>query len=446
MGDDLTFTQIIEGVAAPMATTTADGRVDSANKQFLDYLDVSLEELKDWEMSGVIHPDDLPRVVAAWRQSLDCGEPYELEQRIRRADGVYQWVQVRSLPLRDTQGHIRRWCVLFTDIAERKSFAALLDGEKRLLEMVASGCPLEDVLDATCRLVDTVVGNSACSILLVDPNDTFRHGAGPALPRGYDATVNGAPVVCEAGPCGTAASSKQQVIVPDLASDPRWVGHRWRTLVLEHDLRSVCSTPVVSLTGKVLGTFAIYRRDPGPPTALVTELISRFTHIASIAIERAISERERQERERDSRMIVDSIPGMVALLTPSGDVEVVNPQLIKYFGQTVEQLRQWRMADTIHPEDLPHVIETFTRSITSGSPYEIVQRFRRSDGVYRWFLNCGLPVHDSSGQIARWCVLLTDIDERKRAEDALRDSERESRLIVDRIPGIVGTVHAVRRD
>ena len=107
----------------------------------------------------------------------------------------------------------------------------------------------------------------------------------------------------------------------------------------------------------MLGTFAIYQREPGPPTALLTDLIARFTNVASIAIERAISYHDLQERERESRMIVDSIPGMVALLTPSGDVEVVNPQLIEYFGQTLEQLRQWRMTDTIHPEDLPHVIE-----------------------------------------------------------------------------------------
>jgi PAS domain S-box-containing protein len=98
MEDDLTFQQIIDGLSAPIATTTADGRVEHANRQFLDYLGMSLEELKDWETSGAVHPDDLPRVVTAWRQSLERGEPYEVELRVRRADGTYRWIRARGMP------------------------------------------------------------------------------------------------------------------------------------------------------------------------------------------------------------------------------------------------------------------------------------------------------------------------------------------------------------
>jgi PAS domain S-box-containing protein len=101
--------------------------------------------------------------------------------------------------------------------------------------------------------------------------------------------------------------------------------------------------------------------------------------------ERRRTEEALRESERDSRLIVDNIPGLVALLTATGDVEVVNRQVFEYFGQTLEELRQWGTNDTVHPEDLPHVIEVFTRAIASGGPYEIVQRFRRSNGVYRWF-------------------------------------------------------------
>src|ERR1700741_3280925 len=144
MNHDLTFPQIIDGLSEPIAKSSADGRVDLANRHLLDYLGLSVEELHDWQTSGVVHPDDLSGVVTAWRQSLEKGEPYELELRVRRAGGVYRWVQGRGLPLRDPQGRIVHWCVLLTDIAERKRTQALLDGETRLLEMVASGRRLED--------------------------------------------------------------------------------------------------------------------------------------------------------------------------------------------------------------------------------------------------------------------------------------------------------------
>src|SRR5918992_899283 len=146
---------------------------------------------------------------------------------------------------------------------------------------------------------------------------------------------------------------------------------------------------------------------------------------------------ERRDSEHNSRLLLDSIPGLVALLTAAGEVQFVNRQILEYTGQTLEELKQWGTNDTVHPEDLPHVIEVFTRSIKSESSYTIVQRFRRSDGVYCWFENTGFPLRDATGRGVRWGVLLTNIDEGKRAEDALRESERELRLIVDSIPGLV---------
>jgi PAS domain S-box-containing protein len=141
-----------------------------------------------------------------------------------------------------------------------------------------------------------------------------------------------------------------------------------------------------------------------------------------------VDDRKRAEEalaasEHNSRLIVDGIPGLVSLLTPAGEVELVNPQLVEYCGRTLEELKLWGTSDTVHPEDLPRVVPVFMASITSGDPYDFEARLRRFDGVYRWFQVRGLPVRDADGRIRRWCSLLSDIDERKRAEDALKRSE-----------------------
>ena len=149
---------------------------------------------------------------------------------------------------------------------------------------------------------------------------------------------------------------------------------------------------------------------------------------ANEVLRKEVAERRRAEEalaasEHNLRLIVDSIPGLVSLLTPAGEVELVNPQLVEYCGRTLEELRLWGTSDTVHAEDLPRVVQLFARSITSGNPYDFEARLRRFDGVYRWFQVRGLPVRDADGRILRWCSLLTDIDERKRAEDALKRSE-----------------------
>ncbi len=149
---------------------------------------------------------------------------------------------------------------------------------------------------------------------------------------------------------------------------------------------------------------------------------------ANEVLRKEVAERRRAEEalaasERNLRLIVDGIPGLVALLTPAGEVELVNPQLVEYCGRTLEELKLWGTSDTVHAEDLPRVVQLFAQSITSGNPYDFEARIRRFDGVYRWFQVRGLPVRDADGRILRWCSLLTDIDERKRAEDALKRSE-----------------------
>ena len=149
---------------------------------------------------------------------------------------------------------------------------------------------------------------------------------------------------------------------------------------------------------------------------------------ANEVLKKEVAERRRAEEalaasEHNLRLMVDSIPGLVALLTPAGEIELLNPQFVKYSGRTFEEVKLWKTSNAIHAEDRPRVVQEFLRSTSAGIPYEYEARLLRFDGVYRWFQVRGLPVRDVDGRILRWCVLLTDIEEKKRAEDALKRSE-----------------------
>jgi PAS domain S-box-containing protein len=115
------------------------------------------------------------------------------------------------------------------------------------------------------------------------------------------------------------------------------------------------------------------------------------------------------------RSAIDGIAGLVAVMAPNGELETVNRQIFEYFGRPLEWLKNWETNDAIHPGDLPRVLENFNRGLASGSPFNYEQRLRRFDGEYRWFDTRSVPIRDESGRIARWYVLLMDIEDRTRA-------------------------------
>jgi PAS domain S-box-containing protein len=152
-----------------------------------------------------------------------------------------------------------------------------------------------------------------------------------------------------------------------------------------------------------------------------------------------ISERRRAEEalsgsEQSLRLILDGIAGLVAIMGATGEVEAVNRQVLDYFGKSLEEMKGWYTSDAIHPDDLPGVILAWRQSVETLSAYDVDHRLRRADNAYRWFHARGLPLLDAEGHIIRWYVLLTDIDDRRRAEEALRASEIRLRRVIDTIP------------
>lgn len=158
-------------------------------------------------------------------------------------------------------------------------------------------------------------------------------------------------------------------------------------------------------------------------------------------LRRELAERQRAEgvlREEELfSLIVESIPVPVAVTSPTGEVEALNKPTLEYFGRTFDELKGWKSSDVVHPDDLERTVATQMEAVQTGSAYNVESRHRRADGTYRWFNVLGLPLRDSQGHILRWFILQIDIDDRKRAEEALRSAERNLSLTIDTIPTFI---------
>ena len=141
--------------------------------------------------------------------------------------------------------------------------------------------------------------------------------------------------------------------------------------------------------------------------------------------------------EQRFRLIVHSIPGMVATMTPNGDLELVNQPVMEYTGLAFDALKDWSSTGLLPEEELPRVAARWKRSLETGCEYDVEHRMRRADGAYRWFHVRALPLRDNQGMVVRWYCVLTDIEDRKRTEEALRSSEHHLRLITETIPALV---------
>ena len=231
---------------------------------------------------------------------------------------------------------------------------------------------------------------------------------------------------------------QQPLIIPSLEAETRFPAVA--EMLKNRGVRSVCALPLTTahrrLGGLAVGSIEAdaYSREEVSFLSLVANQVALAVDDALIFDALQHAKEDLRAGEESLRLIVDSIPGLVHSTTAEGKLEFVNRQLLDYFGKTLDELKGWATNDVIHPDDLPRVIAAFKNSIETGQPYDTEHRCRRADGVYRWFHVRALAVRDTEGGIIRWYTLLTDIDERKQAEEALRQDERELRQLIDFLP------------
>ena len=311
---------------------------------------------------------------------------------------------------------------------ENPDSAELLEGQNRVLELIAQGAGLPAVLDSLLGVIQSQCPGMLCSILLLDPVGMHvRHGAARDLPEAFISRIDGEPVGPRAGSCGTAAYLRQPVIVEDIATDPLW--EDYREIALQHDLRACWSTPILDARQHVLGTFAMYFRAPGRPEARHLRLIEISTHIAAIAI--AHHQRTEALRVSEERL-------RLALTGGNVDIWEYDPSTsrLAWFGglkavwggpPEAGSLAVEFLVDTVYPPDQDKVRMAFAHELACESGRDTEFRVRYADGSLHWYVLRGRPDYDSAGRAVLMRGIALEITERKQADEEIR--RRDTQLV-----------------
>jgi PAS domain S-box-containing protein len=285
----------------------------------------NLDELVGRSVLDFIHEDSLSIVTERIRQ-VGAGKTAPLiEEKFVTLKGEVRDVEVAAIPIIYERAPASQ--VIIRDITERKQGEALLAGEKRLLEMIATGVELKEILNALCQIIEEQRSGTLASVLLLTADGAHLDVvAGPSLPKEWTQQMEKLPIGPCAGSCGTAAYRGSPVIVSDISTDPLWNVPEHRGSALKHGLRASWSNPVLSSKGKVLGTFCMYYRQPRSPSSQDLEQIELATHLVRIAIERDRAEDALRASEQLAR-------GQVEALTYSLDVLATAPAPDKFLGQ-----------------------------------------------------------------------------------------------------------------
>ena len=374
-----------------------------------------------------MHPEDQAKVREVKDRAVNEKSDYEVDHRILLPDGTVKYTHTVGHPVLNASGEVEQFVCTMMDVTDRERGEALRNGERRVLEMIARDAPLEETLEKLVRTMEAQFDGLLCSVLLLhEDGQHVRRGAAPTLPKPYNDAIDGLCIGPKAGSCGTAMYRREPVVVTDILEDPLW--EAYREIARPYGLRACWSTPILAHSGKVLGSFAMYYREPRGPSPSENRALEMATHLAGIAIERKLTHERLQRSE--------AYLAEAQKLTHTGSWvwDVAGKQALHlseewyrvYGFDPKEGMSAWnKRLERTHPDDCDARQQAIDRAINEKSDCEVEYRILLPDGAIRYIRSVGHPVLNASGDLVQFVGSSTDITERKQAEEALHQAQTD---------------------
>ena len=427
------FRKFFEEAPIGISVVDLDGRFLQVNRAYCQMLGYPEQELNQLTFAAITHPEDAENELS-YAQQLFKGEipSYQFEKRYIKKNGEIVWINLTATAIYDQQGKPRYGLGMVEDITDRKRNQLLLAAQNHVLEMIANGTALPEVLTTLTQLIEEQTDEAVCSILLLDQDRTKLYiTAAPTLPESYIQAIKaGVSIGPSEGSCGTAAYCRESVIVSDIANDPLWAAYR--DLPLSHGLRACWSTPIFASNGDLLGTFGMYYRTPRHPSEQDRKLVELSTHLAGVAIERQRAETTLQETNQTLEALIQACPLAITVFSlDNGKVKMWNPAAEKIFGwSTQEALGRFlpSVAEDKQDEFLANL--DFVRQGRALTGLET--RRQKKDGSPIDISVWAAPLCDAQGNVS--CMsIVADISDRKQAQEALQQSEERFRKLTEKV-------------
>jgi PAS domain S-box-containing protein len=386
--------RVFDALPSMVWTATPDGNIDFINGRWSDYVGLRGDGTSEgWQ--AAIDPDDLPHLLERWRDVVATGTNGELKARVRRFDGENREFHIQCTPLRDDAGGVIKWFGVATDVEDARQTEARLAIAERRLQLTIDTIPV---------FVATYEPDGRRSFV----NRTWREYMGLSAEEATGAIATSSPHIHP--------------------GDSERIERAWRI--------SLASGEPLAIQVRVRRADGEYRWHLVRRVPLRDESqdIVRWYSVGVDIEDQKRAEEALRAKEVDLRKVIDTIPALSWSARMDGSVDFLNQHYVNYTGIPLDQLLDWRWTVAIHPDDINGLKTTWRTVMDTGQAGEAEARLRRHDGVYRWFLFRSTGLRDEAGNVVKWYGFNIDIEDRKRAEQALSASERNLQLIIDTIP------------